>query len=137
MKITRNGTQDSSTGPATYFTGHARRDPLFTNPAPSRMVGGAVTFDAAARTVWHTHPVGQILIYTAGVGRVQTEGGPVETVYPGDIVWFEPGEKHWHGASPNVGATHIALVESQEGHTTDWMEPVTDAQYAGDAQGAS
>jgi quercetin dioxygenase-like cupin family protein len=133
MKITRNGDQASGIGPAANFTGHARRDSLFTNPAPSRMVGGSVTFDAGARTVWHTHPVGQILIYTAGVGTVGKWGGPVETVYPGDVVWFEPGEKHWHGAAPTVGATHIALVESEDGETTDWMEPVTDAQYTRDA----
>jgi len=131
MKITRNGSQASSIGPKANFTGHARRDPLFTNPAPSKMVGGAVTFDAAARTVWHTHPIGQILIITAGVGCVQKWGEPVETVYPGDIVWFESNEKHWHGASPTVGMTHIALVESESGKTTDWMEPVTDAQYSG------
>lgn len=130
MKITRNGTQASSTGPKANFTGHARRDPLFTNPAPSKMVGGAVTFDAGARTVWHTHPVGQILIYTAGVGRVGKWGEPAQTVYPGDVVWFEPGEKHWHGADETVGASHIALVESENGATTDWMEPVTNDQYA-------
>lgn len=133
MKITRNGSQPSSVGPAANFTGHARRDPLFTNPAPSRMVGGAVTFDAGARTVWHTHPVGQILIYTAGLGRVGSWGEPVQDVGPGDIVWFAPGERHWHGASPTAGATHIALVESENGETTDWQEPVTDAQYAGEA----
>jgi quercetin dioxygenase-like cupin family protein len=129
MNITRNGSQASSTGPAANFTGHARRDPLFKAPAPSRMVGGAVTFDASARTVWHTHPLGQILIITAGVGCVQTWGGPVERVLPGDIIWFDAGEKHWHGASPTVGMTHIALVEASDGETTDWMEPVTDSQY--------
>lgn len=132
MEITRNGTQKSSIGPEVNFTGHARRDPLFTTPAPARMFGGAVTFDAGARTVWHTHPLGQILIYTAGLGRVQSWGGPVEEVGPGDIVWFAPGEKHWHGASPDMGATHIALVEAENGETTDWQEPVTDAQYRGD-----
>ena len=130
MKITRIGSQPSSLGPEANFTGHARRDPLFTNPAPSRMVGGSVTFEAAARTVWHTHPVGQILIITSGVGRVQTWGGPLEEVRPGDIIWFEPSEKHWHGASPTVGMSHIALVEAVNGKTTDWMEPVADEQYA-------
>lgn len=132
MDITRNGSQNSSIGPEANFTGHARRDPLFKTPAPSRMVGGAVTFDAGARTVWHTHPLGQILIYTSGLGRVQAWGGPVEEVGPGDIVWFGPGEKHWHGAAPGMGATHIALVEAENGETTDWQEPVTDAQYRGD-----
>lgn len=131
MEITRNGSRASSLGPGANFTGHARRDPLFTNPAPSRMVGGAVTFEPGARTVWHTHPVGQILIYTAGLGAVQSWGGAIETVGPGDIVWFAPGEKHWHGASAKVGASHIALVESENGETTDWMEPVTEAQYSG------
>jgi quercetin dioxygenase-like cupin family protein len=131
MEISRNGSRPSSLGPATNFTGHARRDPLFTNPEPSRMVGGAVTFDAGARTVWHTHPIGQILIYTAGVGHVQSWGGSVEIVYPGDVIWFAPGEKHWHGASPTVGASHIALVEAESGATTDWMEQVADAQYSG------
>lgn len=132
MDIIRNGTRKSSTGPEANFTGHARRDPLITAPAPSRMVGGAVTFDAGARTVWHTHPLGQILIYTAGLGRVGRWGGPVEDVGPGDVVWFDAGEKHWHGASPDVGASHIALVEAENGETTDWLEPVTDAQYRGE-----
>jgi quercetin dioxygenase-like cupin family protein len=131
MKITRNGTQPSSPGPAANFTGHVRRDTLFANPAPSRMVGGAVTFDPGARTVWHTHPLGQILIFTAGLGRVQSWGHPVEEVGPGDIVWFAPGEKHWHGAAVLAGASHIALVEAEAGETTDWMEPVTDEQISG------
>ncbi|MBD0316744.1 MAG: cupin domain-containing protein [Nitrospiraceae bacterium] len=131
MKITRIGSQPSSIGPASNFTGHARRDPLFTAPAPSRLASGSVTFDAGARTVWHTHPVGQILIVTAGVGRVQKWGGLVEEVFPGDIVWFDPGEKHWHGSSPTVGMSHIAIVEAEGGTTTDWMEPVSDEQYLG------
>ena len=131
MKITRIGSQPSSIGPASNFTGHARRDPLFTAPAPSRLAGGSVTFDAGARTVWHTHPVGQILIITAGVGWVQKWGKPVEEVFPGDVVWFDPGEKHWHGASPTVGMSHIAIVEAEDGKTADWMEPVTDEQYLG------
>lgn len=131
MQITRNGQQPSSLGDAANFTGHARRDPLFSNPAPSRMVGGAVTFAPGARTVWHTHPVGQILIYTSGVGLVQGEQGPPQTVGPGDIIWFAPGERHWHGASATVGASHIALLEAESGETTVWLEPVTEAQYAG------
>ncbi len=131
MKIQRNGSQPSSLGPAENFTGHARRDPLFTAPAPSRMVGGAVTFDAGARTVWHSHPVGQILIITAGFGRVQSWGNAVEEVSPGDIVWFAPGEKHWHGAGPETGMTHIAIAEAEGGRTTDWMEPVSDEDYLG------
>ncbi len=131
MEIIRNGSQPSSLGPEENFTGHVRRDPLFQNPAPSRMVGGLATFDAGARTVWHTHPVGQILIVTAGFGRVQTWGGPVREVGPGDIVWFSPGEKHWHGASPKCGMSHIALVESEDGKTTDWMEPVSDEEFMG------
>ena len=131
MNITRNGSQASSLGPATNFTGHVRRDPLFKTPPPSRMVGGLATFDAGARTVWHTHPIGQILIVTAGVGCVQTWGGPIEEIHAGDIVWFEPGEKHWHGASPKVGMTHIALVEAEGGETADWLEPVTESQYLG------
>jgi len=133
MQITRNGSQPSSLGPESNFTGHVRRDPLFSTPAPSRMVGGIATFDAGARTVWHTHPVGQVLIVTSGLGNVQVWDGPVEQVGPGDIIWFEPGEKHWHGASADCAMSHIALVESENGNTTDWMEPVTEAQYSGKA----
>lgn len=131
MEIKRIGSQPSSPGPAANFTGHVRRAPIFTAAAPSALVAGAVTFDAGARTVWHTHPVGQLLIITAGVGRVQSWGGPMEEVRAGDVVWFAPNEKHWHGAAPTVGMSHIAIVEAKDGTTTDWMEPVTDAQYGG------
>lgn len=133
MKITRNSARGSTLGPEVNFTGHAVRRPLFTNPEPSKMAGGSVTFAPGARTVWHTHPVGQILIYTSGVGAVQTWGGAVELVEPGDVIWFAPGEKHWHGASAAVGASHIALVETENGVSTDWLEPVTEAQYAHEA----
>ncbi|NKC04929.1 (R)-mandelonitrile lyase [Brucella haematophila] len=132
MRITRNGTEKSTIGSAATFTGHVRRDGFFAAPAPAHLVGGTVTFDPGARTAWHTHPLGQLLIYTTGVGRVQVWGEPVQEVSPGDLVWFEPGEKHWHGASPDVGATHIALVEAVNGETTDWQEHVTDGQYRGD-----
>lgn len=131
MKITRNGSQSSSIGPETNFTGHARRDPLFTAPAPSRMVGGQVTFAPGGRTVWHTHPVGQVLIVTAGRGRVQCWGEPVREIGAGDVIWFEPGEKHWHGAGPDTGMTHIAIVEAVDGSGVDWMEPVSDEDFNG------
>lgn len=130
MEITRVGSQASSVGGTDNFTGHVRRDPLFGSHAPSRMVGGIATFEAGARTVWHTHPVGQVLIVTQGAGRVQTWGGPIEEIRVGDVVWFPPGEKHWHGAGPTTGMSHIALVEHENGQTTTWMEPVTDEQYS-------
>jgi quercetin dioxygenase-like cupin family protein len=129
MDIKRIGSEPSSLGPETNFTGHVRRDPIFTAQAPSALVAGAATFDAGARTVWHTHQVGQLLIITAGVGRVQVWGGPVEEVHAGDAVWFAPGEKHWHGAAPRNGMSHIAVVEARDGKATDWMEPVTAEQY--------
>ena len=131
MEIKRNGAQPSSLGPAANFTGHARRDPLYAAPAPASLVAGSVTFDAGARTVWHTHPLGQLLIITSGSGRVQTWGGPVEEVRAGDVVWFAPGEKHWHGAGATTGMSHIAVVEAKGGSTTDWLEPVTEAQFCG------
>lgn len=131
MEITRVGSQASSIGGPENFTGHVRRDPLFGGHAPSRMVGGLATFEAGARTVWHTHPVGQILIITQGAGRVQTWGGPIEDVKVGDVVWFAPAEKHWHGAGPTTGMTHLALVEHEDGETTTWLEPVTPEQYGG------
>ena len=133
MEISPNGSRASSIGPAENLTGHARRDPLFTAAAPSRMMGGSVTFDAGARTVWHTHPVGQMLVITSGAGRVGSWGGPVRDVGPGDVVWFAPGEKHWHGAAPDVGMSHIAIVEAEDGVSSDWLEPVTEAQYIGEA----
>jgi quercetin dioxygenase-like cupin family protein len=130
MNITRNGTTPSAKGPADWFTGFVRIDPLFQAPDPARVAGAAVTFEPGARTAWHTHPLGQTLIITAGSGLVQRWGGPVEAVHPGDVVWFAPGEKHWHGASPTVAMTHIAIQEAQDGRAVDWMEYVTDEQYA-------
>lgn len=129
MEIKRIGTEPSVRGGAENFTGHVRRDPIFTAPEPAALLAGSVTFDAGARTVWHTHPLGQLLVITAGAGRVQAWGGPIEEVRAGDVVWFAPGEKHWHGAGPRTGMSHIAVLESQDGHATEWMEPVTSEQY--------
>jgi quercetin dioxygenase-like cupin family protein len=131
MDITRNGSKHSSIGGPENFTGHALRTPLFSGFAPSRMLGGMVAFDPGARTVWHTHPIGQILIITSGCGRVQVWGGSVNEVKAGDVVWFAPGEKHWHGAAPNTGMSHIAIVETAGAESTTWLEPVTDEQYGG------
>ncbi len=129
MEIKRIGTQPSGKGPAEYFTGTVRIDPLFSPPDPSRLSNALVTFEPGARTAWHTHPLGQTLIVTAGCGWVQREGGPTEEVRPGDVVWFEPGEKHWHGAKPTTAMTHIALQERLNGSPVDWMEQVSDEQY--------
>ena len=129
MDIKRVGTQPSNKGPAEWFTGAVRIDPLFQPNAPARAAGAKVTFEPGARTAWHTHPLGQTLIITVGRGRVQREGGPVEEVHPGDVVWFAPGEKHWHGATPTTAMTHIAIQESLNGKVVDWMEKVTDDQY--------
>ena len=129
MKITRSGTQASGKGPSDWFTGTVRIDPLFGASEPARAAGNAVTFEPGARTAWHTHPLGQTLIVTFGRGWVQREGGPIEEIRPGDVVWFEPGEKHWHGASATTAMTHIALVEKLEGKSADWMEQVSDEQY--------
>jgi quercetin dioxygenase-like cupin family protein len=129
MEIKRNGSQPSSKGPAEYFTGTVRRDPLFEAPEPARARGASVTFEPGARTAWHTHPLGQILIVTAGRGRAQRWGGPVEEIHPGDVVWFGPGEKHWHGAAPTTAMTHIAIQEALNGEVVDWMEHVSDEQY--------
>ena len=131
MDIKRAGSQASQPGPADWFTGTVRIDPLFSAPAPARAAGAAVTFEPGARTAWHTHPLGQTLIVTAGVGRVQREGGPIEEIRPGDTVWFAPNEKHWHGASPSVAMTHIAIQEQLDGKAVEWLEKVTDPQYAG------
>lgn len=131
MDIKRLGSRPSAIGPADWFTGSVRIDPLFQAEAPARANGVAVTFEPGARTAWHTHPLGQTLIVTAGLGLAQREGGPVEEIRPGDVVWFAPGEKHWHGASATVAMTHIAIHEALDGKTVDWLEPVTDAQYAG------
>ena len=132
MDIIRNGSQPSSLGGPANFTGHARRDPILTAPAPSRLACGFVTFDPGARTTWHTHPVGQLLVITAGQGRVGTWGGPVHLVSAGDFIWFAPGEKHWHGGGLTTGMTHIAITEAEGGSAVDWLEPVTDAQFRGE-----
>jgi quercetin dioxygenase-like cupin family protein len=129
MEIKRIGSQPSGRGPAEWFTGTVRIDPLFGASAPARAAGNAVTFEPGARTAWHTHPLGQVLIVTAGCGLVQREGGPVEEIHPGDVVWFEPDEKHWHGASPTTAMTHIAIQEALDGKAVYWMEKVTDEQY--------
>jgi len=129
MKIERVGSRPSGKGPGDWFTGTVRIDPLFGASEPARAAGNAVTFEPGARTAWHTHPLGQTLIVTAGFGRVQREGGPVEEIRPGDVVWFEPGEKHWHGASPATAMTHIAIQESLDGKAVEWMEHVSDEQY--------
>ena len=130
MQITRAGSQPSGKGPADWFTGAVRIDPLFTAPDPALVQGSHVTFEPGARTAWHTHPLGQTLIVTAGLGWAQHDGGPVEEIRPGDVVWFAPGEKHWHGASPANGMSHIAIQEKKDGRVVDWLEHVTDAQYA-------
>jgi quercetin dioxygenase-like cupin family protein len=129
MDIRRSGSQPSSKGPAEYFTGTARIDPLFQANAPARAVCARVTFEPGARTAWHTHPLGQTLIVTAGCGRAQRWGGPIEEIRPGDVVWFPPGEKHWHGAAPKTSMTHIAIQEQLDGKTVEWMEKVSDEQY--------
>ena len=129
MNISRNGTRPSDKDPAEYFTGAVRIDPLFEIPAPARGLGASVTFEPGARTAWHTHPLGQILIVTAGCGRAQRWGGPVEEIRPGDVIWFAPGEKHWHGAGPTTAMTHLAIVEVLGGTSADWMEHVTKEQY--------
>lgn len=132
MEITRNGSQPSAKGPADWFTGTVRVDPLFAANDARRGAAALVTFEPGARTAWHTHPLGQTLIVTAGFGHVQREGGPIESIGPGDVVWFEPGEKHWHGASSKTAMTHIAIQENLDGKVVDWMEHVSDAQYAGE-----
>jgi quercetin dioxygenase-like cupin family protein len=129
MKIIRSGSQPSGKGPADYFTGTVRIDPLFEAAEPGRVVGASVTFEPGARTAWHTHPLGQTLIVTAGAGRAQHWGGPVEEIRPGDVVSFAAGEKHWHGAAPTTAMTHIALQEKLGGKAVEWMEKVSDEQY--------
>jgi quercetin dioxygenase-like cupin family protein len=131
MEIKRAGSQPSAKGPADWFTGTVRIDPLYGVKDPARTAANAVTFEPGARTAWHTHPLGQMLIVTAGYGRAQREGGPVEEIRPGDVVVFEPGEKHWHGAAPATAMTHIAVQESLDGKAVDWMEKVSDADYSG------
>ena len=129
MDIVRSGSQPSSKGPAEYFTGTVRIDPLFQAPDPARVNGAKVTFEPGARTAWHTHPLGQTLIVTAGHGLAQRWGGPLEEIGPGDIVWFAPDEKHWHGAAPKTSMTHIAIQERLHGKAVDWLEHVSDEQY--------
>jgi quercetin dioxygenase-like cupin family protein len=129
MEIRRSGSQPSGRGPADWFTGTVRIDPLFPVTPPARAAGNVVTFEPGARTAWHTHPLGQVLIVVAGAGRVQREGGPVEEIRPGDVVRFEPGEKHWHGAAPKTAMTHVAIQENLDGKAVEWMEHVTDTQY--------
>jgi quercetin dioxygenase-like cupin family protein len=129
MEIRRVGTQASAKGPSDWFTGTVRIDPLFQAPDPARGQGASVTFEPGARTAWHTHPLGQTLIVTAGCGWAQREGGPVEEIRPGDVVWFAPGEKHWHGATPTTAVTHIAIQEKLDGRVVDWMEHVAEEQY--------
>ena len=129
MSLLRNGTRPSGKGPAEYFTGEVRIDPLMDAPSPARLLAASVTFEPGARTAWHTHPIGQTLIVMAGRGWIQRWGGPVEEINPGDVVWIPPGEKHWHGATATTAMTHIALVERLDGRSADWMEKVGDEQY--------
>jgi quercetin dioxygenase-like cupin family protein len=131
MEIKRGGSQPSSKGPAEWFTGTVRIDPLFEASDPARASGASVTFEPGARTAWHAHPLGQTLIVTAGCGRVQRWGGPIEQIRPGDVISIMPGEKHWHGASPTTAMTHIAVHEHLDGRAADWMEHVSDGQYQG------
>ena len=129
MDIQRAGSKVSGVGPAEYFTGSVRIDPLFQAPDPALVAGAAVTFEPGARTAWHTHPLGQTLIVTVGLGWAQREGGAVEEIRPGDVVWFAPGEKHWHGATSTNGMTHIAIQERLDGTVVEWLEHVSDEQY--------
>jgi quercetin dioxygenase-like cupin family protein len=131
MNITRAGSQPSVQGNPAWFTGAVRIDPLFQAPAPARTAAAMVTFEAGARTAWHTHPLGQTLIVTTGVGCAQREGGPIEEIEPGDVIWFAPGEKHWHGATATTSMIHIAVQESLDGKNVEWLEKVTDEEYAG------
>jgi quercetin dioxygenase-like cupin family protein len=130
MEIKRPGSHPSRKGPPEYFTGSVRLDTLFEAQDPARTFGNSVTFEPGARTAWHTHPLGQTLIVTFGTGLAQRWGGPIEELHPGDVLWFPPGEKHWHGASASTAMTHIAIQEQMNGKTVDWLEKVTDEQYA-------
>ncbi|MDN3670792.1 cupin domain-containing protein [Echinicola jeungdonensis] len=131
MEIIRNGTQGSKQGPVEWFTGNVRIDPLFAKKEATKAAGALVTFEPGARTAWHTHPAGQTLIVQSGLGWIQREGGPVEEILPGDVIWFEPGEKHWHGASPNNAMSHIAIHEEINGEVVNWLEKVSDGEYFG------
>src|SRR5947208_14141760 len=130
MDFNRSGSQPSAKGSADYFTGNVRIDPLIKTTEPARVGGAVVTFEPGARTAWHTHPPGQMLIVTAGCGLVQSEGGPVMKIRPGDVVWCPPGEKHWHGATRSTAMTHIAIIEALDGKSVEWMDHVTDQEYA-------
>jgi quercetin dioxygenase-like cupin family protein len=134
MEIKRNGSRPSGKGRADYFSGSVRVDPLFEAPEPARIRGSLVTFEPGARTAWHTHPLGQTLIVTSGCGRAQREGGPVEEIRPGDVVWFPPGEKHWHGAAPATAMTHIAIQEALDGKAVEWLEQVGEEEYLAGSQ---
>ena len=135
MEIKRNGSRPSGRGPEDYFTGAVRVDPLFQAPDPARVAGASVTFEPGARTAWHTHPLGQTLIVISGCGWAQREGGAREEIRPGDVIWFAPGEKHWHGATATTAMTHIAIQEQLDGRTVDWMEKVSDEEYGGGEEG--
>ncbi len=130
MEVTRAGAQPSATGSPEWFTGHVRVDPLFQAAPPAHSGAAVVTFEPGARTVWHTHPLGQILFVLSGIGRVQGDDGPVQEIRPGDVVRIGPGERHWHGASPTNAMTHVAITEMLDGQNVEWLEPVTDEQYA-------
>src|SRR6476620_1137660 len=129
MEIKRNGSQASAKGPTDWFSGTVRIDPLFQAASPANGRGAMVKFEPAASTAWHTHPLGQTLIVISGCGRAQSSGGKIEEIRPGDVVWFPPGEKHWHGAAPNTAMTHIAIQEALDGKVVEWMEKVSDEQY--------
>jgi quercetin dioxygenase-like cupin family protein len=129
MEIKRVGSQPSNKGPADWFTGTVRIAPLFQAGAPARVAGACVTFEPGARTAWHTHPLGQTLVVTAGCGWARREGGPIEEIRPGDVIWFPPGEKHWHGATATTAMTHIAIQEQLDGKMVDWLEKVGEDQY--------
>ena len=131
MEIKRSGSQPSSKGPAEWFTGNVQIEPLHQADSPARVSVANVTFEPGARTAWHSHPLGQTLVVTAGRGRVQNWGKQMEEIHPGDVVWTAPGEKHWHGAAPNTAMTHISIVEQLDGKSADWMEHVSDEQYQG------
>jgi quercetin dioxygenase-like cupin family protein len=134
MEIKRIDSQPTRKGPAEWFTGSVRIQPMFESPEPARARGASVTFEPGARTAWHTHPLGQTLIVTSGIGWAQRHGGPVQEIRPGDVVWFAPNEKHWHGATPGTAMTHIAIQEALDGKVVDWMEHVTDKEYLSGTQ---
>ena len=133
MEIKRAGSQPSVKEPGAWFTGAVRFDPLFQAPEPARASGISITFEPGARTAWHTHPLGQTLIVTSGCGQAQREGGPIEPIRPGDVIWFPPNEKHWHGATPTTAMTHIAIQEQLDGKAVEWLEKVSDEEYSGSA----